>query len=383
MNQGVLAGILRWSLTQGDGLQPDDEVHPMSEEDARFLQEAFESITVDEVQRMKLISSVLSLPDTESELLALTQRSRGFIAELQRVPRGVSEGQSVAVTPSMTRADKKNKQRPWERREAEGGRTEEAKAAAQPDEQQAAGAESDDAIPAGAVDIASLLSEVVARKEGALDELDERVLSLDNALDLHTVGGFPPLLASLRSPHPSVQWRAAQALATVCQNNPKCQRIMHELDALTPLISIIAQPPAASTSVAADAASSSVSLSSSPWQPVTKALYALSSLLRSETPACSDFIQRGGTEALVELLSPPCQPPPRVIAKALSLLRLLVEREGEAVGEVMAKMGVWSVVKGCIGDSELNVREESMRLDRDVQRAAGNEAGHEERGGAD
>ena len=73
-------------------------------------------------------------------------------------------------------------------------------------------------------DLDDVVSEMIAKKEDALEELDDRVMSIDNANDFITVGGLPPLLRTLQnSRHPRLQWRAAQALATITQNNPRTQ----------------------------------------------------------------------------------------------------------------------------------------------------------------
>ena len=363
MNQGVLAGILKWSLTQGDGLQANDDVRPMSEEDAEFLLEAFESVTIDEVQRMKVIAQVLSLPEDPTALTALTHQSTAFIRDLQQVGKGVTEGETVAVTPAM--AKKKKKRRPWQGPPSE-GKTGESE-----------GEEEGPSIDPSTIDVPSLLAEVIARKEGALDELDERVLSLDNAVDLHTVGGFSPLLFCLSSLHPSIRWRAAQALATICQNNPRCQQFTYDLHPLTPLLALLTPPTPPSPP------------DSPEWLCVVKALYALSSLLRSTTPAASDFLRQGGLEAIVVLLQLHPSAPARVVAKGCGLVRFLIEHErevgGSGVGEVVTKMGLWEAVKEFIGVEDVNVREEAMRLleraseEEGMRRAIGREEGLKER----
>ena len=337
MNQGVLSGILRWSLSQGDGLQPNDDVRPMSEEDARFLQEAFEAVTIDEAQRMRLIATTLALPDSEAGLREATERSTEWIDGLQQVAKGVKEGDSVAISAEMNKASKPK--RPNINHTTTN--------AQQPSIDQQQQHHTDPA----SIDYAQLLSELIQRKEGALDELDDRVLTLDNSADFWTVGGFPPLLASLSSVYPSIRWRAAQALATICQNNPKCQKYAYDANALTPLLRLLTAIPAATTPS---------SSSADEWQCITKALYALSSLLRSETEAFVPlFLRHGGFEQLVAVLTAP-NLPARPAAKCMALLRLLLREEG--VGEVGDKLGWWEGVKQWIGNDDINAREECMRL---------------------
>ncbi len=334
MNQSVLSGILRWSLSQGDGLQPNEDVQPMSEEDSRFLHDAFEAFTIDEAQRMRIIASTLALPETEAGLRDATARSTDWIDALQQVPKGVKEGDSVSITQEM------NKSKPKHNTTATPTTT-----SAQPTPQQR--------VEPASIDYAQLLREVVQRKEGALDELDDRVLTLDNAADFWTVGGFPPLLAALRSPHPSVAWRAAQCLATLCQNNPRCQRYAYDSDALTPLLHTLAHRPPQPTA--------------DQQQCATKSLYALSALLRSaEVPFVRAFLDEGGLEVLVGVVLGGGEwGGARSAAKCMALLRLVLTADEGAesgVAEVGDKLGWWEGVKRWIGSEDINAREECMRL---------------------
>lgn len=48
-------------------------------------------------------------------------------------------------------------------------------------------------------------------------DLMERVESIDNAGDLHTIGGLVPLIATMGSPHGTLRALAAEVLATCVQ----------------------------------------------------------------------------------------------------------------------------------------------------------------------
>ena len=63
-------------------------------------------------------------------------------------------------------------------------------------------------------------AEVAERKVRALEELEALIEDLDNARDLHLVGGFAPVVASLRCTAPTVRAAAAQAIATSVQVRP-------------------------------------------------------------------------------------------------------------------------------------------------------------------
>lgn len=65
--------------------------------------------------------------------------------------------------------------------------------------------------------------EQVAVAEKHLEELMDIVESIDFARDLRSIGGLPVLKALMRSPHPSLRWRAADVVATCAQNNPPVQ----------------------------------------------------------------------------------------------------------------------------------------------------------------
>lgn len=62
-------------------------------------------------------------------------------------------------------------------------------------------------------------SEQVRTAECLLEELMEIVESIDFARDLRSIGGLPVLKALVQGVHPSLRWRAADVIATCCQNN--------------------------------------------------------------------------------------------------------------------------------------------------------------------
>jgi hypothetical protein len=70
----------------------------------------------------------------------------------------------------------------------------------------------------------------------AAGELQDHVEDIDCACDLSKIGGLPPLLALLRSPHAPVRAAAAEVLATAVQNNPKAQQQALDGGALEPLL---------------------------------------------------------------------------------------------------------------------------------------------------
>lgn len=115
-------------------------------------------------------------------------------------------------------------------------------------------------------------------KERLLDELMEIVESIDQAKDLSTVGGLPTLLHLLSSSHPSLRWRAAEVLATCCQNNPEVQQVFFDNQVLQHLVPLLDD----------DTTDTTVRV---------KALLALSCQIRGHTPSLSWFmnVYNGGS----------------------------------------------------------------------------------------
>eukprot|EP00775_Hariotina_reticulata_P008959 gene8959-9135_t len=133
----------------------------------------------------------------------------------------------------------------------------------------------------------------LAEKEALCDELMELVESLDHARDLHKIGGLPTLLQLMSSQHPSLRWRAAEIAATCMANNPPVQRWFMEGGALSPILALLSDP-----------------------NPVvqTKALLAVSALVRHYQPGLEAFRLAGGLQKLLGLLG--CQADPDMTASS-------------------------------------------------------------------
>ncbi|KAL4855954.1 Hsp70-binding protein 1 [Chlorella vulgaris] len=138
------------------------------------------------------------------------------------------------------------------------------------------------------------------QKEQLLDELMDIVDSIDLARDLHTIGGLTTLLELLDSPHPSLRWRAAEVAATCAQNNPDVQKAFLEGGALLRLLPLLHD------------ADSTVQ---------TKALLAISCLVRGYPPALIQLRQQDGPKLLIRLLA---QPEPRLQRKCLQVLQYML-----------------------------------------------------------
>ncbi|KAG6437158.1 hypothetical protein SASPL_102069 [Salvia splendens] len=112
-----------------------------------------------------------------------------------------------------------------------------------------------------------------------LDELQEHVESIDNANDLHSIGGLAPLLGYLRNSHPNIRAKAADVVSTVVQNNPRSQQLVMEANGMEPLLTNFTSDP-----------------------DVTKALGAISSLIRHNKSGIAAFRLANGYTALRDAL---------------------------------------------------------------------------------
>ncbi|GIL82565.1 hypothetical protein Vretimale_12024 [Volvox reticuliferus] len=150
-------------------------------------------------------------------------------------------------------------------------------------------------------------------REALLDELMDIVSSIDYAKDLHKIGGLPVILELLSGPHPSLQWRAAEVVATCVANNPPVQQWFLEGGVLPKLVAL-AGP------------------SESDGKVRTKALLALSGLVRHFGPGLQALQEAGGLALLVSSL---CTTDRRVARKAMTLLTyMLSQRRADCVAAI-------------------------------------------------
>ncbi|XP_071440966.1 hsp70-binding protein 1 [Hetaerina americana] len=115
--------------------------------------------------------------------------------------------------------------------------------------------------------------------EEALETVAGCVENLDVANDFHKIGGFTVFEPCLLSCHPSLQWKAANVMAELTQNNPYCQERAIELNLLSILLKLLDHSRNELTRV--------------------KALYAISCILRDNPKALSTFSQHDGFSVLL------------------------------------------------------------------------------------
>ncbi|KAF3626208.1 putative high-light-induced protein, chloroplastic-like [Capsicum annuum] len=170
-----------------------------------------------------------------------------------------------------------------------------------------------------------------------LDELQEHVESIDMANDLHSIGGLVPLLGYLKNAHANIRAKAAEVVSTIVQNNPRSQQLVMEANGLEPLLSNFTSDPDVTAR--------------------TKALGAISSLIRHNKPGIAAFRLANGYAALRDALS---SESPRFQRKALNLIHYLLH-ENRSDCNVVTELGFPRVLMHLASSEDGEVREGALR----------------------
>ncbi|XP_030480711.1 hsp70 nucleotide exchange factor FES1 [Cannabis sativa] len=173
--------------------------------------------------------------------------------------------------------------------------------------------------------------------EGMLDELQEHVESIDMANDLHSIGGLVPLLGYLKNSHANIRAKAAEVVTTIVQNNERSQQLVMEANGLEPLLSNFTSDPDVTVR--------------------TKALGAISSLIRHNKPGSIAFRLANGYAALRDALS---SENVRFQRKALNLVHYLLH-ENSSDCSVVSELGFPRIMLHLASSEDAEVREASLR----------------------
>ncbi|XAR68929.1 hypothetical protein NMG60_11000344 [Bertholletia excelsa] len=173
--------------------------------------------------------------------------------------------------------------------------------------------------------------------EDMLDELQEHVESIDMANDLHSIGGLVPLLGYLKNSHANIRAKAADVVTTIVQNNPRSQQLVMEANGMEPLLSNFASDPDVTVR--------------------TKALGALSSLIRHNKPGIAAFRLANGYAALRDALS---SDNVRFQRKALNLIPYLLH-ENQSDCNVVTELGFPRIMMHLASSEDADVREAALR----------------------
>ncbi|XP_035674214.1 hsp70-binding protein 1-like [Branchiostoma floridae] len=140
----------------------------------------------------------------------------------------------------------------------------------------------------------------IEEKETAMEELMDLCCSIDNAQDLHKMGGLVLVISYLKHRNSGLRWRAGDVIATVTQNNPFCQAAALELAALPTLLELVDTDPDSNVRV--------------------KALYAISRLTGSCEEAQQRLVEHDGFSVLMRAMQSDTE---KLKVKAAFLLRNL------------------------------------------------------------
>lgn len=161
----------------------------------------------------------------------------------------------------------------------------------------------------------------IQEKEAMLDELQDLVESIDQAKDLSTIGGLSTLLNVMDSQIPSLQWRAAEIIATCAQNNPEVQESFYDGDVMPYVWNLL------------DSNDDTCRL---------KALLAVSCLIRGSQKLHGCFSERHGATRLIDMLRTENNSAnERIIRKCLQILQYALRyssadrQEVDALGNVL------------------------------------------------
>lgn len=173
--------------------------------------------------------------------------------------------------------------------------------------------------------------------EGMLDELQEHVESIDMANDLHSIGGLVPLLGYLKNSHANIRAKAADVVTTIVQNNPWSQQLVMEANGLEPLLLNFTSDHDVTAR--------------------TKALGAISSLIRHNKPGITAFRLANGYAALKDALSSESV---RFQRKALNLIHYLLH-ENSSDHNVVSELGFPRILLHLASSDDAEVREAALR----------------------
>ena len=181
--------------------------------------------------------------------------------------------------------------------------------------------------------------------ERALEDLIERVESVDNAGDVHAIGGMEALVGTLTRERATIRAAACEALATTTQNHPEAQRHAVEAGVIGALVNVVERD--GSDEVRA------------------KGLYALSCVVRGCEEARRAFSLGGGARACARLIGHPGAE--RVRVKALTLGKhVFTQSEGDMASAI--EFGAVPNAAACLASDDVNCREAAARVLLDIAR---------------
>lgn len=201
-------------------------------------------------------------------------------------------------------------------------------------------------------------SKALAQKCELLEELTEIVENIDFARDLHKIGGLQTLLALLSSPHAALRWRAAEVVGMAVQSNEPVQKWFLDGHVMQPVLAMLHDTDSTCR---------------------TKALLALSCLVRHSAPALSAFHAADGMWELTHLVqdnapanstgefqpspsAPDQQADVRQLRKALQLLTYIAQEDPRQTSAILKESGLLQCLRGCLSSEDQDVRQWALSL---------------------
>lgn len=157
----------------------------------------------------------------------------------------------------------------------------------------------------------------LSEKEHALNELEYYVHQIDNARDLHSIGGLALVIKLMNSTEPSLASRASYVLGSAAQSNPQVQQAALKLEALPLLLRLLSKDK--------------------PMAVRKKALYALSSLIRLFPIGQKEFLKFSGLDIFQKLFEEPSSEP--LLVKAITLMTDILTEQIEHIRNRLEKQG--------------------------------------------
>jgi len=308
----MLQSLLKWSLTQSDGIEASKDVKPMSPEDRKWLEAALNKYVMDETERINLIVRMLEYnsdpsgksSSTKNKPVAATNASKSTTSETASKKKGVEAkdiirgAKEAELDARLAKAD-------------------------------AAG--------------------VLEMKANGLEELIDRLCQIDNAKFFalrHGGSGKLPLLLDLMRPGQpkSLRWRAASVFATVVQNNPEPQAKAMELGALDFMMKLVTDEKDPKVR--------------------TKVFYALSSMVRGEETSKGQqmFVKAGGLKLLGELIGETGSACPSSLRNKALFTGLWVLDGDTQLRRQFVKQGALPHILPLIGHDDIDTAEKSLQV---------------------
>ncbi|CAO3696774.1 unnamed protein product [Umbelopsis ramanniana] len=194
-----------------------------------------------------------------------------------------------------------------------------------------------------AVECISDPKDTVENKVIALDNLEMLIEGIDNAMNLENMKLWPAIIAQLNNEHAEIRKGVAWVCGTAVQNNPKAQKALLDNNGLEPLLNLLSN-------------------SAEDKEVRAKAQYALSGLIKHFPEGLAQFQEKGGFDALAEIVKNPQDA--STLRKTIFLYNTLM-LEDASVAKLLASQDIpeafAKVLSKSIEDEDEDLAEKTLR----------------------